>query len=65
MLKFGGESFRAALFLLMNIVLQPEALTPKSWQHTVVKVLHKGGGPRQAQNNRPIATTPVLYKLFP
>eukprot|EP00959_Pyramimonas_sp_CCMP1952_P339959 7119675-Pyramimonas_sp.AAC.1 len=64
MLKSGGESLHAALLLLMNSVLQPEAPTPKSWQHTVIKVLHKGGDPRQAQNYRPIATIPMLYKLF-
>jgi hypothetical protein len=64
MLKFGGRRLQTTLLNLFNSVLQPDAPTPSSWKHTVIKVLHKSGDRQLPNNYRPIATIPILYKLF-
>ena len=64
MLKFGGHRLQTTLLNLFNSVLQPDAPTPSSWKHSVIKVLHKSGDRQLPNNYRPIATIPILYKLF-
>jgi len=64
MLKSGGHTLKHALLSLYNTMLQPNTPPPKSWQHTLIKVLYKSGDHRLPQNYRPIATIPILYKLF-
>jgi hypothetical protein len=64
MLKFGGRKLKSTLLDLYNSVLLPNAPTPSTWQHTMIKVLHKSGDRQLPNNYRPIATIPLLYKLF-
>ena len=64
MLKAGGRPLREALLDLFNTILQPTSPTPRQWQHTLIKVIYKSGDPKLPQNYRPIATIPILYKLF-
>eukprot|EP00959_Pyramimonas_sp_CCMP1952_P205669 4301053-Pyramimonas_sp.AAC.1 len=64
MLKSGGKALRYILLDLFNRILRPGTPTPKNWKHTVIKVLYKSGDPQLPQNYRPIATIPILYKLF-
>ena len=64
MLKSGGDVLHQTLLSLYNAIILPEAPPPHTWQHTMIKVLHKSGDRTQPQNYRPIATIPMLYKLF-
>ena len=64
MLQHGGDRLRTVLLDSFNAILQPSAPTPKSWQHTIIKVLHKSGDPKLPSNYRPIATIPILINLF-
>eukprot|EP00959_Pyramimonas_sp_CCMP1952_P100666 2105790-Pyramimonas_sp.AAC.1 len=64
MLKAGGQALRSSLLALFNAILQPGATIPAAWSHTDIKVLFKSGDPRLPENCRPIATIPLLYKLF-
>ena len=38
--------------------------TPETWRKTIIKVLYKSGDSKLPQNYRPIASIPILYKLF-
>jgi len=64
MLKTGESTLREVLLNLYNTILQPGTPSPSNWQHTLIKVLYKSGDPKLPQNYRPIATIPMLYKLF-
>ena len=64
MLTNGGHRLRTTLLHLYNDILKPDAPTPSTWQHTTIKVLHKSGDKQLPSNYRPIATIPLLYKLF-
>ena len=64
MLKAGGHTLREVLLNLYNAITQPSSPSPNNWHHTIIKVLHKSGPPQLPQNYRPIATIPILYKLF-
>jgi len=64
MLKSGGHTLREVLINLYNAIIQPSSPSPDNWHHTNIKVLHKSGNPQFPQNYRPIATIPILYKLF-
>jgi hypothetical protein len=64
MLKQGGNTIRSALLTLYNTISQPNAPSPTTWHHTLIKVLHKSGDKTLPGNYRPIATIPLLYKLY-
>ena len=49
---------------MYDAIIQPSTPLPDSWHHTMIKVLHESGNPQLPQNYRPIATIPILYKLF-
>ena len=55
---------RTALLTLYNTISQPNAPSPTGWHHTLIKVLHKAGDKALPENYRPIATIPLLYKLY-
>ena len=64
MLKFGGEKLCTVMLENFNDVIKPTSSIPREWSKTLIKVLHKNGDTRLPQNYRPIATIPMLYKLF-
>ena len=64
MLKFGGERLCVVMLQEFNNIIKPSSPIPKEWSKTLIKVLHKNGDARLPQNYRPIATIPLLYKLF-
>ena len=64
MLKMGGQGLIDVLLDLYNKVLTRTMEIPKSWKHSVITVLYKGGDAMQPQNYRPICIIPLLYKLF-
>ena len=64
MLKEGGDTFKRVLLETLNNILRSGSPTPSSRKHTVIKVLHKSGDPMRLENYRPIASIPMLYKLF-
>eukprot|EP00959_Pyramimonas_sp_CCMP1952_P422794 8856524-Pyramimonas_sp.AAC.1 len=45
-------------------MLRPDSPAPSSWKHTVRKIRHKSGDPMRPESYRPIASIPLLYKLF-
>ena len=64
MIKYGGERVKHTLLLTFNNIIETETPTPESWRKTIIKVLHKSGDSKLPQNYRPIASIPILYKLF-
>ena len=64
MLKSGGSKLREVVLICFNGIIKPSGETPQEWHKTLIKVLHKSGDTRLPQNYRPIATIPLLYKLF-
>ena len=64
MLKSGGSKLREVILKCFNDIIRPDGDTPREWHKTLIKVLHKNGDTRLPQNYRPIATIPLLYKLF-
>ena len=64
MLKSGGSKLRDVILKCFNDIIRPDGDTPREWHKTLIKVLHKNGDTRLPQNYRPIATIPLLYKLF-
>ena len=64
MLKYGGEKLCMVMLEQFNRIIKPSSSIPKDWSKTIIKVLHKSGDVRLPQNYRPIATIPLLYKLF-
>ena len=64
MLKDGGQTLRTTLLDLYNEIVKTDADTPYNWKQTQITVIHKSGDTSQPQNYRPIATIPLLYKLF-
>lgn len=64
MVKAGKEELKSALLSLYNDIIKPGTLPPKDWKETIVTVLFKSGDPQLPQNYRPIASIPLLYKLF-
>ena len=55
---------KQVLLDLYNNIASPTAPTPSCWKNTVIKVIHKSGSSQLPHNYRPIATIPLLYKLF-
>ena len=64
MLKLGGSKIREVILTCFNDIIRPNGDTPREWHRTLIKVLHKNGDTRLPQNYRPIASIPILYKLF-
>ena len=64
MIKYGGEKVQNTLLSTFNKILEADTPTPESWRRTIIKVLHKSGDSKLPQNYRPIASIPILYKLF-
>lgn len=62
--KYGGERVQHTLLSTFNNILETETPTPESWRKTIIKVLYKSGDSKLPQNYRPIASIPILYKLF-
>ena len=44
--------------------MDPSKIAPAKWRKTKLKVLLKKGDPLDPSNYRPIASLPILYKLF-
>ena len=64
MLQSGGSNLRNTILTCFNEIIKPQGDTPLEWRKTLIKVLHKSGDARYPQNYRPIASIPLLYKLF-
>ncbi|CAE8597884.1 unnamed protein product [Polarella glacialis] len=64
MLKSGGKELFNMLAELFTDVLDPAMEPPEFWKLARLKVLFKKGDAQQAENYRPIAIFPVLYKVF-
>ena len=64
LLKDGGKALRDALAILYTDILKPDAVVPCYWKETKLRVLFKKGDPQLAENYRPIAIIPILYKVF-
>eukprot|EP00959_Pyramimonas_sp_CCMP1952_P172357 3601502-Pyramimonas_sp.AAC.1 len=64
MLKEGGGTLRRVLIDAFNDILRPGSPMPTSWKLTAIKVLQKSSDTMRPDNYRPIASTPMLYKLF-
>eukprot|EP00973_Karenia_brevis_P064480 8957706-Karenia_brevis.AAC.1 len=64
MLLHGSDKLLTVVARLFTEILQPQAMTPKSWNQTHVTVLFKKGDARLPANYRPISLLPILYKLF-
>ena len=63
LLKDAGDSLSSVLQIFSEI-LKPDAKVAKYWRETQLNVLFKKGDPLLPGNYRPIATIPILYKLF-
>ena len=64
MIKYGGEQLKNVLLATFNSIIEPSMPTPETWRKTIIKVLYKSGDSKLPQNYRPIASIPILYKLF-
>ena len=64
MIKYGGEQLKHVLLATFNSIIEPSMPTPETWRKTIIKVLYKSGDSKLPQNYRPIASIPILYKLF-
>ena len=64
MIRHAGGPLHMAVLDLFNDILDPQALPPQSWKQTRLKVIFKKGDPLEVKNYRPIASIPILYKLF-
>ena len=54
----------SAIASLFTDISHPDAAIPEYWKQGRLKVLFTKGGPKSADNYRPITILPVLYKLF-
>ena len=64
MLKYGGTELAKILCNMFNAILNGDDQPPEAWKKTILTVLFQSGGSRAANNYRPIAIIPTLYKLF-
>ena len=64
LIKAGSEELIDTIATVFSDILEPNAKSPKDWKQTRLKVLFKKGDSRKAENYRPIAILPILYKLF-
>ena len=64
MIKKGGSDLRTEILDLFNDILDPQAVPPDSWKKTRLTVIFKKGDSKAVKNYRPIASIPILYKLF-
>ena len=63
MIKNAGVSFLQILVDMYNSVLST-GNTPRNWHITIFRMLPKSGDLSNANNWRPIAVLPILYKIF-
>ena len=63
-LKHGGDGLKAAILDLLNDAIHPDAVHPKDWNATCIRVLLQSGAPSMAKNYRPMSALPIMYKLF-
>ena len=64
MVKSGSTKLHQCILCVFNSILAREALPPKQWKETQIKVIFKKGDKDMPQNYRPISILPILYKLF-
>ena len=64
-LKNGGEGAVLNMFNLFKTIFQQERV-PKSWNESIVNLIHKGGGKskKNLQNFRPITLSDTIGKVF-
>ena len=63
-LKICGNATLEVLAQLFTEVMDPNKEPPAKWRKTKLKVLFKKGDSLDPANYRPIASLPILYKLF-
>ena len=63
-LKDGSASLVLALVDLFNDILSSRLQPPAEWKRTKLVVIFKKGDPKLVSNYRPLASIPILYKLF-
>ena len=64
MLQHGGRPLADVLAAIFTGIFTGEAAPPKRWKKAIIKVMHKSGDQRDANNYRPICLLPILSKLF-
>ena len=64
MLKQGNSAFLDAILNLFNDIVVGGKGIPSRWKKTRLTVIFKKGNAKLPSNYRPIAITPILYKLF-
>ena len=64
LLKACDEKVLELIAALFDDVMDPQTQIPQSWCMTKLKVLLKKGDALDPANYRPIASLPILYKLF-
>ena len=64
MLKQGNKALLDAILNLFNDIVVGGQGIPSKWKMTRLTVIFKKGNAKLPSNYRPIAITPILYKLF-
>ena len=64
MLKHGNKALLDAILNLFNDIVVGGQGIPSKWKMTRLTVIFKKGNAKLPSNYRPIAITPILYKLF-
>jgi hypothetical protein len=64
LLKEGSDMLLEIVAAVFSDILSPTIDPPAYWKETRMKVLFKKGDVHLAENYRPIAIMPILYKLF-
>ena len=64
MVQLGGDTLVQCLLDMYNENLSPQAIPPKHWRSTTIKVLLKGDDFKDPANYRTISIIPILYKIF-
>ena len=64
MLKQGNKTLLDAVLNLFNDIVVGGKGIPSKWKMTRLTVIFKKGNAKLPSNYRPIAITPILYKLF-
>ena len=64
MLKHSSEELWKTPARMYNEILKQGAALPDTWRTTTIHVIFKKGGPKRADNYRPISIIPLLYTTF-
>ena len=64
LLRDGTRTLRGMIVEVFNDILRLQEYPPADWKSARLTVIFKKGDPKMVENERPIAITPILYKLF-